>query len=77
MQDYIIVFRVLMMAVALPLAGFDMDLYVAAYYAAIQAKDGIFEITAAGVADPARKNYMKPLAGISHRVLYQMALPQM
>jgi len=76
MQNYVIVFRVLMMAVAMPVAGLGMDLDVSAYYAAVDGKNGIFEITAAGVTDPARKNYVKPFAGISNRVPYQVVLPE-
>jgi hypothetical protein len=76
MQNYIIVFRVLMMAVAVPLAGFDVDLDIPDYHAAVNTKNGIFEITAAGVADSARKNYLKPFASIGHGVSYQVALPQ-
>jgi hypothetical protein len=64
------------MAVAAPMAGPGMDLDISAYYATVHGKNGIFEITAAGVADPARENYVKPLAGISDRALYQVALPQ-
>jgi hypothetical protein len=64
------------MAVAAPMAGPGMDLDTSAYYATVHGKNGIFEITAAGVADPARENYVKPLAGISDWVLYQVALPQ-
>jgi hypothetical protein len=76
MQDYVIIFRVLMVAVALPLAGFDVDFDVAAYYPAVEAEDSIFEITAAVIAGSARENYMEPFAGIGHRVSYHMALPQ-
>jgi hypothetical protein len=65
-----------MMAVAVPLAGFDVDLDIPGYHMAVNAKNGIFEITAAGVADPARKNYLKPFASIGHGVSYQVALPQ-
>jgi hypothetical protein len=76
MQNYIIVFRVLMMSVGMPLAGFDVDLDIPGYHVAVNAKNGIFEITAAGVAGPARENYMKPFASIGHGVSYQVALPQ-
>jgi hypothetical protein len=65
-----------MMAVAIPLIGPAMDLDIPAYYFAIHCKNGIFEITAAGVADPARENYIKPFAGVSDRVSNQVALPQ-
>lgn len=53
-----------------------MDLDVSAYYTAVDGKNGIFEVTAAGVTDPARKNYVKPFAGISNRVPYQVVLPE-
>jgi hypothetical protein len=76
MQNYVIVFRVLMMAVAMPVAGPGMDLDVSAYYAAVDGKNGIPEITAAGVTDSAWENYVKPFTGISDRVPYQVALPQ-
>jgi hypothetical protein len=75
MQNYIIVFRIIMMAVAVPLAGFYMDLDISDYSFAVQSKNGIFEITAASVADPARENNMNPFAGVSDRVPYQVALP--
>jgi hypothetical protein len=65
-----------MMTMALPLAGPAMDLDISAYYAAVDGKNGVFEITAAGVTDPSRENYIKPFAGISYRVPYQVALPQ-
>jgi hypothetical protein len=66
-----------MMAVAMPVAGPGMDLDVSAYYAAVDGKNGIPEITAAGVTDSAWENYVKPFTGISNRVPYQVALPQM
>jgi hypothetical protein len=47
-----------MMAVAVPGAGPGMDLDITVYDAAVHRKNGIFEITAAGVADPARENYV-------------------
>jgi hypothetical protein len=53
-----------------------MDLDISAYYAAVDGKNSIFEITAAGITDPARKNYVEPFAGIGDRVSYQVALPQ-
>jgi hypothetical protein len=76
MQNYVIVFRVLMMAVSIPVAGPGMDLDITAYYAAVHCKNGIFEIAAAGVTGPARKNYVEPFAGVSDRVSNQVTLPQ-
>ena len=76
MQNYIIVFQVPVMAVAIPLAGLDVNLDVSAHYPAVGGKDGIFEVTAAGVTGPAWENYMKPFACIRDRVPYQVALPQ-
>jgi hypothetical protein len=76
MQNYIIVSQVPMMAVAVPLAGLDVNLDVSAHCPAVESEDGIFEIAAAGVTGPARENYMKPFTGIGDRVSYHVALPQ-
>jgi hypothetical protein len=75
-QDDIIIFRVLMMAVSLPLAGFDVNLDIPARDTAVDNKNSVFEIAAAPVADSARKDYMKRLTGIGHRVSHLAALPQ-
>jgi hypothetical protein len=53
-----------------------MNLDITVYYAAVHRKNSIFEITAAGVTDPARENYVEPFAVIGDRVSNQVALPQ-
>ena len=75
MQNDVVVFCVLMMAVVLPLAGFNVNLDVTADDAAVYPDDRVFEITAE-VAGPTRENYMEPFAGVSHRISHRTALPQ-
>jgi hypothetical protein len=43
---------------------------------AIEYEDSVFEIAAAPIAYPSRKDYIKWLTGICHRVPYPAALPQ-
>jgi hypothetical protein len=65
-----------MMAVALPLAGFNVDLDITGYRAAVEVKNSVFKITAALIADPPREDYMKGLTGIGYRIPYPATLPQ-
>jgi len=65
MQDYVIVFRVPVMTVALPVAGFEMDLDVACYPLTVDDKDSILKITAGDIAASARVNHSKLPTAVS------------
>ena len=77
MKNYITVFRVLMMAVAIPLTGFNMDLDVSCYYLAVDSENSVSEITTTAIANSTWMDYLKLFTGISNQVGYQVALPNM
>ena len=74
-QGYVIVFGVPVMAVALPLAGFDMYLDVADCCLAVDGEDSILKIAAGSVTDSARVDYVNLLAIVRSQFCNQLVLP--
>ena len=64
------------MTVAIPLAGFNMNLDVTANHLAVEGENGIFEIAAPVVTDSARIYCLKWLTVIGDQTFCQLALPE-
>jgi len=75
MEEYVVVFRVSMMTVAVPLAGSDMDLDVSRYHLAIDNKNGIPKVATTGGASSTRIHYLKSLPRVGDQIGHQLVLP--
>ncbi|MBA7706622.1 hypothetical protein ES703_115477 [subsurface metagenome] len=53
------------MTVAIPLAGFNVDLDVSFYYFAVDGENSICEITTTATTNSTRMDYLKLFTGIS------------
>ena len=70
MKSYVIVFRVLMMTMAIPLAGFNMNFDVSCYYDVINSEDNVSEVTTTPGVDSTGVYYLQSFAGISNQIGY-------
>jgi hypothetical protein len=63
------------MSMAIPLAGFDVQLDVSRHRLAVDGEDGILKITSAEAVSPARVNYFQLLTHVGNQFDCQPMLP--
>jgi len=68
MQNYIIVFRVSIMTMTIPLAGFNMNLDVSFYYLAVYSENSVSKVTATAIANSTWIDYLELFTGVSAQV---------
>jgi hypothetical protein len=75
MKNRVIVFWVMVVSVAVPLAGFNVYLDIPMCLLAFYQQNGILEVTACAVGESARVYYPYSFARICHKLRQAAALP--